>query len=234
VQLISDSSQDPGVLHQALVALSEVCYGDSADIRQQAAAAGAVEVLVQLIISSSQDTEVLKCSMRRAAAALDSICSGDSADIQQRAAAAGAVEALVQLIRSDSSQDSAVLGPAVAALTGICRGDIEIRQRAAAVGAVEALVPLIGGSSSQVPGVLHQAAAALGLMCCSDSRQRAAAAGALEALVRLISASSQDPRRSGQCGQGTAECLQQRQRRHQAAGCSCRDCGSAGADHWQQ
>jgi hypothetical protein len=96
---------------------------------QRAAAAGAVEALVQ-VIGSSQDPGVLQ----QAACALANTCGGDSADIEQRAVDAGAVEALVQVI--GSSQDAGVLQQAAAARANICSGDsAAIEQRAAGAGA---------------------------------------------------------------------------------------------------
>jgi hypothetical protein len=105
VQLIG-RSQDPGVCARAVeaiaIAIAVAIHHDSdyhqvVGTRQQAADAGAVEALVQLISNSSQDPKVLLS----ATYALIHICCGDSsAGIKQRAAAAGAVEALVQRISS--------------------------------------------------------------------------------------------------------------------------------------
>jgi hypothetical protein len=96
VQIIgsSRSGQDPELLRHAAAVLTSICSGSCADIRQRAAAAGAVEALVQLIRSSSQDQAVLGWALL----ALGGICSGHSADTRQRTAAAGAVEVLVQVI----------------------------------------------------------------------------------------------------------------------------------------
>jgi hypothetical protein len=78
-----------------------------------------VEALVQLIISSSQDTEVL----RQAAGALGNICGVDGdAATHQRAVGAGPLEALVQLI-SSSSQALQALEAALMALANVCGGD---------------------------------------------------------------------------------------------------------------
>jgi hypothetical protein len=158
LQIISNSSQDAERLcNMAVRALATICCGDSADIQQRAAGAGAVEALVRLISSSHKTHEQLL-----AVGALAVICSGDSADIiKQRATGAGAVEALVRLI--SSSQETDVLRQAARALAAICSGDSAdiIKQRAAGAGAVEELVQLSSSSSSDAY-LLQQAAGALG------------------------------------------------------------------------
>jgi hypothetical protein len=64
-------SQDPGMRARAAAAIANICSGDSADIKQRAAGAGALEALVQLLIISSHADALLAATL-----ALAFVCSG--------------------------------------------------------------------------------------------------------------------------------------------------------------